>query len=66
MDTLNFTDFKKVDMRVGTVIKVEHFPEAKMPAYKLTIDFGHPIGVKKLRRSLPNDIPPKTYFINKW
>ena len=39
--------FKKVDMRVGKVIEVEDFPEARVPAYKLKIDFGKVIGVKQ-------------------
>lgn len=39
--------FQKLDIRVGKIIEVEDFPEAKKPAYKLTIDFGEDTGVKK-------------------
>ncbi|CAM4178244.1 tRNA-binding protein [Zobellia nedashkovskayae] len=46
-DTINWQDFAKIDMRVGTVIKVDDFPEARNPAYQLHIDFGEEIGVKK-------------------
>jgi tRNA-binding protein len=42
-----FADFQKLDMRVGRVLAVEEFPEARVPAWKLTVDFGSEIGVKR-------------------
>lgn len=47
MSTITFDDFMKVDIRIGTVIEVSAFPEARKPAYKLKIDFGDGIGIKK-------------------
>ncbi|MFA5896805.1 MAG: tRNA-binding protein [Thermoplasmata archaeon] len=46
MATITLEDFQKVEMRVGKIIDVQDFPEARKPSYKLTIDFG-PLGVKK-------------------
>jgi tRNA-binding protein len=44
---ISYDDFEKVDIRIGTVTRAEPFPEARKPAYKLTIDFGPVIGVKR-------------------
>ncbi|XKT74842.1 MAG: tRNA-binding protein [Patescibacteria group bacterium UBA2163] len=47
MNEISWGDFEKVDLRVGTVVDVQDFPEARKPAYKLEIDFGEEIGTKK-------------------
>jgi len=47
METIAWSDFEKVELRVGTVIEVEDFPEARKPAYKVRVDFGEAIGVRR-------------------
>lgn len=47
MMDLTWTEFEKVEMRVGTILEVNDFPEARKPAYQLTIDFGTLIGIRK-------------------
>lgn len=47
MNTVTIDDFDKIDIRLGRIIDVQDFPEAKRPAYKLTIDFGPEIGTKR-------------------
>ena len=47
METIEWADFEKVELRVGTIVEVEDFPEARKPAYKLRIDFGDDIGLRK-------------------
>lgn len=47
MNHIEWSDFQKVDIRVGTIVEVGDFPEARRPAYKLKVDFGPELGVKK-------------------
>lgn len=46
-DQIQFDDFLKIDVRAGTILEATEFPEARKPAYKLKIDFGEEIGVKR-------------------
>lgn len=47
MSQIEWSDFQKVELRIGTITEVEDFPEAHKPAFKLKIDFGEKIGIKK-------------------
>ncbi len=47
MEEISWDDFSAVELRAGTIIKVEDFPEARRPAYKITVDFGPEIGTKR-------------------
>ncbi|MFD2697681.1 tRNA-binding protein [Mesonia sediminis] len=47
METIVWEDFKKIEMRVATIIDVQDFPEAKKPAYQLMLDFGPELGTRK-------------------
>jgi len=47
MQTIDYEDFQKIDIRVGTIVKVENFEKAKKPAFKIWVDLGSDLGIKK-------------------
>ena len=58
---ISWNDFEKIEMRIGTILKVKDFPEARNASYQLYIDFGAVIGVKKLQLKLLPCTPNKLY-----
>ena len=60
MPEITFADFLKTDIRVGTIVAVDPFPEARKPAFKLRIDFGAGIGVKKSSAQVTKYYTPET------
>ena len=61
---ISWNDFEKIEMRIGTILKVKDFPEARNASYQLHIDFGAVIGVKKTSAQI-TDLVYQTSFIRK-
>lgn len=58
-ETISWSDFEKIDMRIGRILSVSAFPEARKPAYKLEIDFGPEMGIKKSSAQITDYYQPE-------
>ncbi len=59
MPEISWEDFEKVDVRVGEVMEAEHFPEARKPSIKLTVDFGSGVGTRRTSAQLTTHYEPE-------
>ncbi len=59
MTHITYEDFEKIDIRVGKIVDVQDFPEARRPAYKLRVDFGAEMGVKKTSAQVTQNYSPE-------
>ncbi len=64
MDYIEWSDFEKVELRIGTIVEVKDFPEALNPAYRMKVDFGEPVGIKKSSAQI-TDLYTKEELIGK-